>query len=101
MTPHMYTITAPVWLYSGDKAAWHFVSIPKEESSEIEREFDALKGGWGSLPVLVTIGKSSWKTSIFPDKKSGEYLLPLKTEIRKKEGIKNGDTIRFFLDIQV
>lgn len=61
--------------------------------------FDVLAGGWGSLPVMATIGKTSWKTSIFPDKKSESYLLPLKAEVRKKEKIYEDQTILFLIKI--
>lgn len=61
-----YDINEKVWLYPG-KAAWHFVTIPKDISSDIDYYFAQNKRGWGSLPVSVTIGKTTWKTSIFPD----------------------------------
>jgi len=44
--------------------------------------------GWGSLPAVVTIGRTNWKTSIFPDKKSKGYLLPIKEEVRRRESVK-------------
>ncbi len=81
-------------------AGWHFISIPKDISIDIKNKFNKIKRGWGSLPVFVVAGKTSWKTSIFPDKKSGLYLLPLKSEIRKKEGIKSGDYINLVLKIR-
>lgn len=96
----MYRIRAKVWLYPG-MAAWHFITLPKKQSAEITKLFGILKQGWGSLPVVVTTGKTSWKTSIFPDKKVGGYLLPLKTEVRKKEGIKAGDTATFIVEIRI
>lgn len=89
-----------VWLYPG-MAGWHFLSVPKRQSQEIKKEFDTMKRGWGSLPVLVTVGKTSWRTSIFPDTKTGTYLLPLKAEVRKKEGIYAKEIISFILQIQV
>ena len=89
-----------VWLYPG-MAGWHFLSVPKKQSEKIKKVFGAMKRGWGSLPVDVTIGKTSWKTSIFPDKKSGAYLLPLKADVRKKEGISSGNKISFLLKIRV
>ena len=65
-----------VFLYPG-MGGWHFIGLPKKESQEIKEAFAAKTRGWGSLPVEVTLGKTHWKTSIFPDKKSGTYLLPL------------------------
>ena len=83
---HAYKFTSEVWLYPG-MAGWHFISLPKNQSEAIKKKFGANARGWGSLRVSVTIGKTTWKTSIFPDKKSGTYLLPLKADVRKKEGI--------------
>ncbi len=54
----------------------------------------------GSLPVIATIGKTIWKTSIFPDKKICSYLLPLKAEVRKKELLREGDKIKLSLEIK-
>ncbi len=90
---------AKVWLYPGETAAWHFASIPKTVSEKMKKHFGTSAKGWGSLPVDAKIGKTTWRTSIFPDKRSGTYLLPLKAEIRKKEEIFDGDTIRLSLSI--
>lgn len=57
-----------------------------------------MAGGWGSLPVNVSLGKSRWKTSIFPDKKIF-YLLPIKSQIRKAEKINDGDLINLEIEI--
>jgi hypothetical protein len=95
-----YEIKSKVWLYPG-MAGWHFVNVPKKESEEIKETFKEFKKGWGSLPVIVTIGKTSWKTSIFPDKKSGTYLLPLKADVRKKEDVYNGDQVTFEITLKV
>lgn len=73
-------------------AGWHFISVPKKESEDIKKG-SKVKTGFGSVPVIVTIGKTNWKTSVFPDKRSGTYLLPLKAEVRKKESIFSEDTI--------
>jgi hypothetical protein len=86
-------ISANVWLYPGESAQWHFVTIPKKETTLINTQYGSLKRGWGSLPVEVTIGTTMWNTSIFPDKKSGTFILPLKAQIRRKEGIEAGDKI--------
>ena len=82
-------------------AGWHFVSVPKKQSEGIKKSFGTPKRGWGSIPVIVTIGKTTWKTSIFPDKQSNGYLLPLKSEVRKKEQIFSEDSVSFSLAIQM
>lgn len=99
MVKNKFKLRSEVWLYPG-MAGWHFISVPKKQSVEINKLFGTMKRGWGSLPVLVTIGRTIWKTSIFPDKKTGTYLLPLKANVRKKEDIFKGDVITFELRIQ-
>ncbi|MCI0542679.1 DUF1905 domain-containing protein [bacterium] len=103
MSSKQYKMKSKVWLYPG-MAGWHFVTIPEKQSQDIKKRFGAIvraKGGWGAIPVTVTLGKTSWKTSIFPDKKSGVYLLPLKAPVRKKEGILADDTIEFSLEVRL
>ena len=87
-----FIVRAKVWVYNG-KAAWHFVTLSKKQSRIINKLFSDLKRGFGSLRVKVTIGTTTWKTSIFPDKKNGTYLLPIKVAVRKAEGIAVGKTI--------
>jgi hypothetical protein len=36
------------------------------------------------------VGETSWKTSIFPDRGSGGFLLPLKAYVRRREKIEAG-----------
>jgi len=99
MAKQSYTMTEKVWLYPGDMAAWHFVTLTKATGKEIKETYGPSARGFGSLPVEVTIGKTTWKTSIFPDKYSGSYLLPLKAKVRKSEGIDVGDMVRFSITI--
>lgn len=91
---------AKVWLYQG-QGAWHFVSLPKRLSAQILKNFGAYKRGWGSLRVTVSCGPARWQTSIFPDKKAGTYLLPLKAEARAQAGIQLGKTYPFALEMTV
>lgn len=92
----VFEIKAKIWMYNGP-AAWHFVTINKEDSKKI-KQIPILKRGWGSVPVSVTIGNSNWKTSIFPDK-GDVYLLPIKKEIRNKENLKEGSIVKIKIEI--
>jgi hypothetical protein len=58
------------------------------------------KKGMGFLRVAATVGKTTWDTSIFPDRRSDAYLLPLKADVRTREGIGIGDTISFMVEIK-
>jgi len=95
-----YTFKAKIWLYQGGKASWHFITLPKKQSEQIKFFEGGLRRGWGSVPVTVTIGRTTWKTSIFPDTKSGSYLLPLKADVRKKEKISADDTVNVSLEVK-
>lgn len=99
MSKVAYKLRSKVWVYPG-MAAWRFISVPEKEGRKIRKQFGAHAKGWGSLPVFVTIGKTSWDTSIFPDKKSGSYLLPLKAKIRKAEGIEDNSVVIYTLRLQ-
>ncbi len=81
-----FSFKAKVWLYPGN-GAWHFLTLPQLVAREVDFFFSDVKRGWGSLPVEVTLGETVWKTSIFTDKKSTSYILPLKSQVRKQEGI--------------
>jgi len=93
-----YEFSAPLWRYPGD-VAWHFVSVPVPLSEEI-RFFCPRRGsGWGAVRVTVTIGGTRWQTSIFPDKASGSFLLPVKAEVRKKERLEADREVTVRLEV--
>ena len=75
-------------------AGWHFVNVGKKQSEEIQKEYGKNHRGFGSLPILITLGKTIWKTSIFPCKE-GSFILPIKVQVRKKENVFEGDTVTF------
>lgn len=94
-----YRLKSKVFLWSGEMAAWHFLGVDKKHSAEIKAAHASVRHGFGSVPVTVTLGKTTWKTSIFPDSKSGTYLLPLKAAVRKAEGVFDGDEVVFTIEI--
>ncbi len=93
MTTGIFTVKEKVWIYPGE-AAWHFINLPKATSEKISKQYDKMHRGWRSLPVIATIGKTEWKSSVFFDKRTQTYLFPLKAEVRRKEKIVDGDTVR-------
>jgi hypothetical protein len=73
-----FSFEATVWEHDGD-AAWHFVSLPEDVADEIAERSAGRTRGFGSVRVEVTIGASTWRTSLFPDGRRGTYVLPVKT----------------------
>jgi hypothetical protein len=68
------------------------VSLPEDVSQDIrDLAGDGPRRGFGSVRVRVTVGGSTWKTSIFPDSGRGVYVLPVKRDVRKAESLAAGD----------
>lgn len=93
-----FKFKAQVWVYEGD--SWHFVTIKKKVAEEIKRFDSGPRRGFGSIPVDVTVGKTKWKTSIFPIK-DGSFMLPLKKEVRARENIKERDKIKLIIQMRM
>lgn len=85
------SFTAKIWKWNGP-AAWFFAYVPEKESKKL-RESRQKSPGFGSIRVRVTIGKTTWDTSVFPSKE-GPYLLPIKASVRRAEGIGDGDSMK-------
>jgi hypothetical protein len=97
----IYLFDAELWLWDARVSdSWIFVSLPAEESVEIREIAGSVRRGFGSVRVTVTIGATTWKTSIFPGN-TGQYALPIKKAVRKAEGLDVGDTatVRVELDV--
>jgi hypothetical protein len=94
----MIAVTAPLWLWSGGKGSWHFVTVPEEQSAEIRAEAFAGPRGFGLVRVEAKIDGVSWRTSVFPQK-SGGYILPVKADVRRKTGIAAGDDVTVDLEL--
>lgn len=89
---HAYRFQAELWMYTG-KAAWYFVTLPHEVADEIEERTAATTRGFGSVRVEVTVGSTTWQTSVFPDSKSESYALPMKRAVREAEGLVDGRVV--------
>lgn len=88
----MFEFRAPLWLWEGD-AAWHFITVPEDHSDDIAFRTDGRRAGFGSVRVEVTVGGTTWRTSVFPDSKRGAYVLPVKKSVRDAEGLSVGDEV--------
>jgi hypothetical protein len=73
--------------YDGE-AAWYFVTLPLDLADDIRATTEP--AGFGSVRVEVRIGTTTWRTSVFPDKGSGSFVLPVKAEVRRREHLDDG-----------
>jgi hypothetical protein len=79
-------------------APWFFVTVPAKHSRDIKEISSLVTYGWGVIPVLVRIGKTEFKTSLFP--KDGHYLVPIKASVREAENLDEGDTVSIRLEVR-
>lgn len=91
-----FSFKAEVWRWPGF-AGWHFVSLPKKISEKVQK----IGKPYGArfMRVKVTVKKSTWETALFPHKESKGYILSIKKNIRKKEGIYENDIIRVSFEL--
>lgn len=86
---------APLWLWTARQAdSWTFVSLPTDVADEVLEVGEPVARGFGSLRVDVTIGSTTWRTSIFPSTQAATFVLPIKRAVRRAEGLEAGTVAR-------
>ncbi len=85
-----------IWFWKGP-APHHFVSVPAKLCRDLKAISGVVTYGWGMIPVQVRIGKSEWRTSLFP--KDGRYIVPIKASVRKAENLEEGDQVAARLEV--
>ncbi|MCD0442570.1 DUF1905 domain-containing protein [Glycomyces sp. A-F 0318] len=87
-----------VWYWRGP-APWYFVTVPEAGCRELAAASGVVSYGWGMIPANVRIGQIAWSTSLWP--KDGAYIVPLKSDVRRKAGVDDGDavTVRLTVDL--
>ncbi|HUN22336.1 MAG TPA: DUF1905 domain-containing protein [Anaerolineales bacterium] len=89
--------------FSGEIFYWRgpapflFVAVPPDPSAAIKAISTQVTYGWGVIPVRVQIGKTHWRTSLFP--KQGQYLVPIKLAVQKAEELNVGDWVQIDLSV--
>ena len=84
---------AALWRWDARSDSWTFVSLPTDLADEVLDLAGPHVRGFGSVRVEVTVGRTTWRTSLFPDSKSATYVLPVKKAVRAAEGLAVGDTV--------
>jgi hypothetical protein len=99
-----------VWRSGGgdkpdDSGSWRFARVPEKISATIkelqrkEMQKGRKRRGWGAVYVKAKIGRSEWQTSVFPDRHSATYILPLKKQIRYEENLYDGIDIKVTIEV--
>jgi hypothetical protein len=87
-----FEFAADLWRYAG-QAAWFFVTLPLAVADDLDEITADSRRGFGSVRVEVTVGVTTWNTSVFPDTKSESFLLPVKKAVRLAEDLHEGSPV--------
>jgi len=90
------TFTGKIWFWKGP-APFFFVTVPAKHAKNIKGISALATYGWGMIPVTVQIGKTKWKTALWP--KDGKYIVPIKTIVRKAEKLEKDDKVTIKLEV--
>ncbi len=93
-----YTFVSKIWIFGGE-GSWYFANLPKDITEEIRSITAQSKNAFGSVKVMANINKSTWQTSLFPDSKSGCYVLPIRKTIRVAENLKTEQAVNIYLKL--
>ena len=97
----IFEFETELWPWTAENGiSWFFLSVPEDESDQIEEMTPDL-GGFGSVKVQVTVGETTWNTSLFPSTEKECYILPIKKPVRKAEGIEEGDKVKVELEVLI
>ena len=96
---HGWDFTVELWKWQGN-AAWHFVTLPFAVTDEIDDLTHGRTNGFGSVRVKVTVGGTTWATSVFPDKGRESFILPVKASVRKAEALVAGGPVAVHIELE-
>ena len=83
-------------VYWRGPSPYHFVVVPEPALDEVA-SWSFASYGWGCLPVRGRLGRTDFRTSLFP--KDGGFVVPIKAHVRTAEGVDLGDVVRIGLDL--
>jgi len=85
--PNRFNLSGRVEIFPYDNP-WVYVRVPQKYAEATKHLAER-----GLVPITVTLGNSTWNTSLMP-MGDGTQFIPLSAKVRKTEGIKVGDTIK-------
>lgn len=93
-----FTFSARLWTHDARQVT--FCSLPEQLSDRIDELSQGRAHGFGSVPVEVTVGSSSWHTSLFPSAELATYVLPVKKAVRTAEHLETGQDVTVSLRLR-
>lgn len=95
-----YSFTSSVWTAFTGKATYYLASLPPKIGAAIRlMQQGKPRRGWGSVRVALTIGDTTWKSSIFPESGTKSYLFLINAKVRKAESLRENSKIKVTLKL--
>jgi hypothetical protein len=91
-----FLIESQVWRWPGTYG-WHFAHVDRKLNGKIRANSKSY--GSGFIKIRATVGNTSWDTALFPYKKEDCFLISIKSSVRKKEDIFEGDKVKIKFEI--
>jgi hypothetical protein len=97
--------TLPLTRWQGERGTYHLLTLSGAEAEKIAThaaisrlEFGRARG-FGSVKVMARIGETRWKTSVFPQKQSREWVLLVSRKVMQAEDLAAGDPVGLQLEL--
>ena len=90
------TFSGEIFYWRGP-SPFHFVATPDAVTEQIATVAPKASYGWGMIPATVHVGSTTWTTALWP--KDGGYIVPLRLDVRRAEGLGVGDVVGIRLTV--
>ena len=97
--------TLPLTRWQGERGTYHLVTLTGAEAEAVAMhatitrlEFGRTRG-FGSVKVIARIGETRWKTSVFPQKQSREWVLLIGRKVMRAEAMTVGEPVIIELEL--
>ena len=77
------------------------MTLPKDISADIKTFTKHVTKGFRTVRVRVNVGQTEWLTSLFPSKEAEAYMLAIKADVRKAEGLIKGYDVNVKLSVMI
>lgn len=91
-----FTFTGQVIEWRGP-APFLFVPMPDDESELLFELLGQLSYGWGCIPATVSIGDTTFTTSLMP--RQGRFLVPVKVVVQRAESVGLDDVVDLTVEV--
>ena len=91
-----FEFSGEIWCWRGP-APFHFITVPNHQCQDIKAISSFVSYGWGMIPAKVRIGRTEWKTALWP--KDGRYIIPIKDAVRDAEKLELDDMVTVHLEV--